>query len=168
MIFRGGVQATEFWRVYHAFRRHHLRGSPLALQRLHELLYAYGNASATGIINKRRRWDFPGSFHFVGTIVSTIGKTCSAIPVTSRPYPRRNTHRGQWDSCRTEFYASRLFDSLQCHEKKIDFQGNNPADFVPRSGLLTSVKAKFFFVTIIVINMQLLLYLGKNYLIYII
>ncbi|XP_011866556.1 PREDICTED: potassium channel subfamily K member 13-like isoform X2 [Vollenhovia emeryi] len=66
-------QATEFWRVYHAFRRHHLRGSPLALQRLHELLYAYGNASATGVINKRRRWDFPGSFHFVGTIVSTIG-----------------------------------------------------------------------------------------------
>ncbi|XP_070150641.1 potassium channel subfamily K member 13-like [Polyergus mexicanus] len=66
-------QAAEFWRVYHAFRKHHLRGSPLALQRLHELLYAYGNASATGIINKRRRWDFPGSFHFVGTIVSTIG-----------------------------------------------------------------------------------------------
>jgi len=70
----GGAKATEFWRVYHAFRRHHLRCSPLALQRLHELLYAYGNASATGIINKKRRWDFPGSFHFVGTIVSTIGK----------------------------------------------------------------------------------------------
>ncbi|XP_043505944.1 potassium channel subfamily K member 13-like [Polistes fuscatus] len=66
-------QAAEFWRVYHAFRKHHLRGSPLALQRLHELLYAYGNASSAGIINKRRRWDFPGSFHFVGTIVSTIG-----------------------------------------------------------------------------------------------
>ena len=68
------AQAAEFWRVYQAFRRHHLRGSSQALQRLHELLYAYGNASATGIINKRRRWDFPGSFHFVGTIVSTIGE----------------------------------------------------------------------------------------------
>lgn len=67
-------QAAEFWRTYQAFRRHHLRGSAQALQRLHELLYAYGNASATGIINKRRRWDFPGSFHFVGTIVSTIGQ----------------------------------------------------------------------------------------------
>ncbi|KAH0950971.1 hypothetical protein HN011_004541 [Eciton burchellii] len=66
-------QAAEFWSVYNAFRRHHLRGSPLALQRLHELLHAYGNASAIGVINKRRRWDFPGSFHFVGTIVSTIG-----------------------------------------------------------------------------------------------
>ncbi|KAJ8668882.1 hypothetical protein QAD02_000141 [Eretmocerus hayati] len=66
-------QEAEFWRVYHAFRRHHLRGSSQALQRLHELLYAYGNASSAGIINKRRRWDFAGSFHFVGTIVSTIG-----------------------------------------------------------------------------------------------
>ncbi|XP_044733394.1 potassium channel subfamily K member 13-like [Chrysoperla carnea] len=42
-------------------------------KRLHSLLYAYGNATATGIIHKRRRWDFAGSFHFVGTIVSTIG-----------------------------------------------------------------------------------------------
>ncbi|XP_015591530.1 potassium channel subfamily K member 13 [Cephus cinctus] len=75
-------QAAEFWRVYHAFRRHHLRNSPQALQRLHELLYAYGNASAAGIINKRRRWDFPGSFHFVGTIVSTIGYGSTA-PQTS-------------------------------------------------------------------------------------
>lgn len=67
------IQAAEFWRVYQTFRRHHLRNGPQALQRLHDLLYAYGNASSTGIINKRRRWDFSGSFHFVGTIVSTIG-----------------------------------------------------------------------------------------------
>lgn len=80
------IQAAEFWRVYHAFRRHHLRGSPLALQRLHELLYAYGNASATGIINKRRRWDFPGSFHFVGTIVSTIGKKCDMYNIPCLEY----------------------------------------------------------------------------------
>ncbi|KAK0099135.1 hypothetical protein PV326_004294 [Microctonus aethiopoides] len=66
-------QAAEFWRIYHAFRRHHLRTSPQAINRLHELLYAYSNASATGIIHKRRRWDFSGSFHFVSTIVSTIG-----------------------------------------------------------------------------------------------
>lgn len=66
-------QAAEFWRVYHSFRRHHLQSNAVALQRLQELLYAYGNASSSGIINRRRRWDFPGSFHFVGTIVSTIG-----------------------------------------------------------------------------------------------
>lgn len=45
-----------------------------AVNRLKELLSAYGNASAAGVINKRRRWDFSGSFHFVGTIVSTIGE----------------------------------------------------------------------------------------------
>lgn len=67
------IQATEFWRVYHVFRRYNLRSNPQATQRLNELLYAYSNATATGIIHKRRRWDFSGSFHFVGTIVSTIG-----------------------------------------------------------------------------------------------
>lgn len=69
--------------MYQAFRRHHLRGSSQALQRLHELLYAYGNASAIGIINKRRRWDFPGSFHFVGTIVSTIGERTFSLLLLS-------------------------------------------------------------------------------------
>nr|XP_031829357.1 potassium channel subfamily K member 13-like isoform X2 [Nomia melanderi] len=67
------TKAAEFWRVYHTFRRHHLQSSPVALQRLDELLYAYGNASSSGVINKGRRWDFSGSFYFVGTIVSTIG-----------------------------------------------------------------------------------------------
>ncbi|GIY19518.1 potassium channel subfamily K member 12 [Caerostris extrusa] len=31
-----------------------------------------GNASASGIIHKRPRWDYPGAFYFVGTVVSTI------------------------------------------------------------------------------------------------
>ncbi|KAK9307875.1 hypothetical protein QLX08_001939 [Tetragonisca angustula] len=66
-------QTAEFWRVYHTFQRYHLQSGPIALQRLNELLYAYGNASSSGVINKSRRWDFLGSFHFVGTIVSTIG-----------------------------------------------------------------------------------------------
>ncbi|KAK1126328.1 hypothetical protein K0M31_004955 [Melipona bicolor] len=66
-------QTAEFWRVYHTFQRYHLQGGPIALQKLNELLYAYGNASSSGVINKSRRWDFLGSFHFVGTIVSTIG-----------------------------------------------------------------------------------------------
>ncbi|KAF7992657.1 hypothetical protein HCN44_005001 [Aphidius gifuensis] len=66
-------QAAEFWKVYNAFRRSNLITSPQAVQQLHELLYAYSNASSSGIINKRRRWDFSGSFYFVGTIVTTIG-----------------------------------------------------------------------------------------------
>ncbi|XP_012252606.2 potassium channel subfamily K member 13-like [Athalia rosae] len=76
-------QAAEFWRVYHSFRKQHLQPGAEALQRLHELLSAYGNASAAGIINKRRRWDFPGSFQFVGTIVSTIGYGSTAPQTTA-------------------------------------------------------------------------------------
>ncbi|XP_076297650.1 potassium channel subfamily K member 13-like isoform X2 [Lasioglossum baleicum] len=67
-------QAAEFWKVYHAFRKQYLNwNNHTVLQRLDELLYAYGNASSAGIINKSRRWDFPGSLHFVFTIVTTIG-----------------------------------------------------------------------------------------------
>ncbi|XP_046610141.1 potassium channel subfamily K member 13-like [Neodiprion virginianus] len=76
-------QAAEFWRVYHNFRKQHLQPGSEAVHRLHELLSAYGNASSAGIINKRRRWDFPGSFHFVGTIVSTIGYGSTAPQTTA-------------------------------------------------------------------------------------
>ncbi|KDR14601.1 Potassium channel subfamily K member 13 [Zootermopsis nevadensis] len=64
----------EFWRIYSDFRRHYgANQSALDMDKVHQLLYAYGNATSAGIIHKRRRWDFAGSFHFVGTIVSTIG-----------------------------------------------------------------------------------------------
>jgi hypothetical protein len=53
--------------------------SALHMDKVHQLLYAYGNATSAGIIHKRRRWDFAGSFHFVGTIVSTIGKPLSTF-----------------------------------------------------------------------------------------
>ena len=39
------------------------------------LLKKHSVAEAAGFVgNKRPRWDFPGSFYFVGTVVSTIGK----------------------------------------------------------------------------------------------
>ena len=38
------------------------------------LLQAHADASAAGLLGKRKRWDFSGSFYFVGTVVSTIGK----------------------------------------------------------------------------------------------
>lgn len=47
---------------------------PPSIESLHELLFAYGNATQAGVIWKRRRWDYVGSFHFTWTIVSTIGK----------------------------------------------------------------------------------------------
>lgn len=47
---------------------------PPSIDNLHELLFAYGNATQAGVIWKRKRWDYVGSFHFTWTIVSTIGK----------------------------------------------------------------------------------------------
>lgn len=68
-------KSADYWMVYNEFRENYLHpNDSQALQRLDELLYAWGNATATGVVNKRRRWDFSGAFHFVGTIVSTIGK----------------------------------------------------------------------------------------------
>lgn len=46
----------------------------ITLDGLHELLFAYGNATQAGMVWKRKRWDWVGSFHFAWTIVSTIGK----------------------------------------------------------------------------------------------
>lgn len=40
-----------------------------------EVLERYARASAKGLLpGKRPRWDFPGAFYFVATVVSTIGK----------------------------------------------------------------------------------------------
>lgn len=41
---------------------------------LDELLDLRGNLSAAGLTSPRLKWDWSGSFYFVGTIVSTIGK----------------------------------------------------------------------------------------------
>ncbi|KAL0267580.1 UNVERIFIED_CONTAM: hypothetical protein PYX00_009811 [Menopon gallinae] len=78
--------SRDYWNMYYSFRndcRKLLNGNfddnnytiEIYMDRVHRLLYAYGNASSAGVINKRRRWDFAGSFHFVGTIVSTIGES---------------------------------------------------------------------------------------------
>lgn len=45
----------------------------VTLNGLHELLFAYGNATQAGVLWKRKRWDWVGSFHFAWTIISTIG-----------------------------------------------------------------------------------------------
>jgi potassium channel subfamily K member 13 len=70
----------RFWDVYADFHRRLANESTrLDMGLVHQLLYAYGNATAVGIVHKRRRWDFAGSFHFVGTIVSTIGELAKNI-----------------------------------------------------------------------------------------
>ena len=47
---------------------------------LKQLLDYHAEASAAGLLSDRRqRWDFSGSFYFVGTVVSTIGKLMTYI-----------------------------------------------------------------------------------------
>ncbi|XP_042875885.1 potassium channel subfamily K member 13-like [Penaeus japonicus] len=51
-----------------------IQASNVSLARVEELLYVWGNMTSDGHIKGgRRRWDFAGSFHFVYTVVSTIG-----------------------------------------------------------------------------------------------
>ena len=52
------------------------------LTELEQLLDVHAEASAAGLLeNKRERWDFAGSFYFVGTVVSTIGKYMSFMEI---------------------------------------------------------------------------------------
>lgn len=52
-----------------------IQASNVSLARVEELLYVWGNMTSDGHIKGgRRRWDFAGSFHFVYTVVSTIGQ----------------------------------------------------------------------------------------------
>lgn len=47
---------------------------------LEGLLKRYGAAETAGYVgNKRPRWDFSGSFYFVGTVISTIGKSYTVL-----------------------------------------------------------------------------------------
>ena len=47
---------------------------------LDELLEKHNEAATAGFVDEfRTRWDFSGSFHFVSTVVSTIGKQTPAV-----------------------------------------------------------------------------------------
>ncbi|KAG8189460.1 hypothetical protein JTE90_018113 [Oedothorax gibbosus] len=63
--------ADRYWRLHSDFLARY--NGTVDPKDLDELLWEYGNASAAGIIHKRPRWDYSGSFYFVGTVVSTIG-----------------------------------------------------------------------------------------------
>lgn len=48
----------------------------VSLEQVEELLYVWGNMTDAGHkLESRLLWDFAGSFHFVYTVVSTIGKS---------------------------------------------------------------------------------------------
>lgn len=66
------VDAVNLSPLYEDLRVALGNSSPI-LQRVHNLFFR--NLSRTKInSNDTEKWDFPGSFHFVGTIVSTIGE----------------------------------------------------------------------------------------------
>ncbi|MPC87213.1 Potassium channel subfamily K member 13 [Portunus trituberculatus] len=53
----------------------------VSLSQVEDLLYIWGNMTDDGHkMHGRRRWDFAGSFHFVYTVVSTIGEYCIVFP----------------------------------------------------------------------------------------
>ena len=54
-----------------------IQGNPeVNLTQLEVLLKAHAEASSAGLLKEyRERWDYAGSFYFVGTVVSTIGKS---------------------------------------------------------------------------------------------
>ncbi|XP_076320684.1 potassium channel, subfamily K, member 13-like [Tachypleus tridentatus] len=54
----------QFWIKYN---------NTVSVSDVEHLLYSFGNASAAGLLHKRRQWDLSGAFYFVGTVVSTIG-----------------------------------------------------------------------------------------------
>lgn len=62
----------SFWKLYHEFKRKY--NNTVNMAKVDELMYEFSNATASGYINRRPRWDYPGSFYFVATVVSTIGK----------------------------------------------------------------------------------------------
>ncbi|XP_054714789.1 potassium channel subfamily K member 13-like [Uloborus diversus] len=65
------VDREHYWLVHRRFMdKYNGTVDPADVE---ELLWEYGNASASGIIHKRPRWDYSGAFYFVGTVVSTIG-----------------------------------------------------------------------------------------------
>ena len=61
---------------YRAMYQEFMASNPLVNETdLQELLRKHALADSAGIVGqKRARWDFPGSFYFVGTVVSTIGQ----------------------------------------------------------------------------------------------
>lgn len=64
--------AARYWRLHAEFLDKY--NGTVDRGDLDALLWEYGNASASGIIHKRPRWDYSGAFYFVGTVVSTIGE----------------------------------------------------------------------------------------------
>ncbi|XP_066964392.1 potassium channel subfamily K member 13-like [Macrobrachium rosenbergii] len=55
-----------------------IEANNVTLTKVEDLLYIWGNMTDKGFVSGRKKWDFAGSFHFVYTVVSTIGYGAAA------------------------------------------------------------------------------------------
>ena len=75
MFLEGENEIVERNHYYHTLETFLKNNPGVNRTELQILLHAHSEASSAGILtDKRARWDFSGSFYFVGTVVSTIGK----------------------------------------------------------------------------------------------
>lgn len=65
--------------------RHFIYNNPLVnTTELEVLLTSHADMAASGMLkDKRPRWDFSGSFYFVGTVVTTIGRYMNRVLTVS-------------------------------------------------------------------------------------
>ena len=75
MLLEQGREKEERKRYYNALADFLVNNPDVNRTQLDSLLASHATASSEGLLNEqRKRWDFAGSFYFVGTVVSTIGK----------------------------------------------------------------------------------------------
>ena len=79
MILERDTELAEKEQYYHVLNTF-LKNNDVNETELQTLLDAHAEANTAGLLSEKRpRWDFPGSFYFVGTVVSTIGKFNAAL-----------------------------------------------------------------------------------------
>ena len=69
------TQRTHYYEILNEFKQNNPDVNMTSLERLLDM---HVDAATSGILDDQRpRWDFAGSFYFVGTVVSTIGENIS-------------------------------------------------------------------------------------------
>ncbi|KAK2190636.1 hypothetical protein NP493_72g01038 [Ridgeia piscesae] len=75
MLLERGRETEERARYYDVLKTFLANNPDVNQTQLQTLLDSHAAASSEGLLkNQRHRWDFAGSFYFVGTVVSTIGR----------------------------------------------------------------------------------------------
>ena len=84
MTIEGANEVVERDRYYDLLKEFLEANPTVNTTELGELLDAHAEASSSGLLlGKRPRWDFAGAFYFVGTVISTIGRSSYRVTVIS-------------------------------------------------------------------------------------